>query len=58
MQKFENARNFIKHTLQHIYSMLQYEIYSPLPSSKTAQRNWQHYTKLHNEVYNVLRNKI
>ena len=58
MQKFENVRNFIKYTLQHIYSTLQYEIYSPLPSSKTAQRNWQHYTKLHNEVCNVLHNKI
>ena len=42
--------------------MLQYEVYSPLPSNKTAQQNSQHCTKLHNEVhnevYNVLHNKV
>ena len=35
-----------------------YEIYYPLPLNKTAQRNSQHCTKLHNEVHNVLRYKI
>ena len=39
--------------------MLQYEIYSPVPSNKAAQRNSQHCTKMHNEVHNfVLHNKI
>ena len=32
--------------------MLQYEIYSPAPSNKTAQRNSQHCTELYNEVNN------
>ena len=32
MQKLENVHNFIKCTLQQIYSILKYEIYSPLPS--------------------------
>ena len=30
-------QKFIKCTLQHIWNMLQYEIYSPLPSNKTSQ---------------------
>ena len=42
--------------------MLKYQIFSPLPSNKTAQRNLQHYAKLHNtvdnEVHNVFHNKI
>ena len=38
--------------------MLQYEIYSPLSSNKTAQRNSQHFTMMHNEVRNMLHNKI
>ena len=34
-KKFENVHNFIKCPLQHIYNMLlEYEIYSPLPSNK------------------------
>ena len=32
---------------------IQYETYSPLPLNKTAQRNSQQCTKLHNEVLNV-----
>ena len=35
-----------------------YFIYSPLTSSETAQRNSQHFTKLHNEVHNVMHNEI
>ena len=38
--------------------MLEYEIYSPLPSNKNARQNSQHCTKFHNEVHNVLHNKI
>ena len=38
--------------------MLEYEIYSPLPSNKTAQQNSQHCTKFYNKVHNVLYNKI
>ena len=38
--------------------ILQYEIYSPLPSIKIAQRNLQHSTKLCNKVHNVLHNII
>ena len=50
-------------SLQNVlYDILQYEIYSPLPSNKTAQRNSQHCTKLrsevHNEVHNVLHSNI
>ena len=33
------------------------EIYSPLPSNKTAQRSSQQCTKLHNVVQNVLHSK-
>ena len=51
-QKYENVNNFIKYALQYIYNKLQHEIYSPSPSSKTAQRNSQHCTKLHNKVHN------
>ena len=36
MQKFENARIFIKYTLQYIYNLLLHEIQSALPSNKTA----------------------
>ena len=43
-QNFENVHNFIKCTLQCIYNMSQYEIYSPGPSNQTAQRN----AELHN----------
>ena len=57
-QKFENIHNFIKCTSYHIYNMLQCEIYSPLSSNKTAQRNSQHFTMMHNEVRNMLHNKI
>ena len=38
--------------------MLEYEICSPLPSNKIAQLNLQHCTKLHNELQNLLHNKI
>ena len=38
--------------------MLQYEIYSPLLSNKTAQRNSQQYTKLYHKVHIVLHNKV
>ena len=38
--------------------MLQYEVYSPFPSNKTAKQNWQHCTKLDSEVHNVLHNKV
>ena len=42
--------------------MLQYEVYSALPSNKTAQENSEHCTKLHNEVpnevYSVLHNNV
>ena len=38
--------------------MLQHEIYSLLLLNKTAQRNSQHCTKLHDEVHNVLHDKI
>ena len=54
-RKFENVRNFIKCTLQHIPNMLHYGIYSPFRSNKTAQRDSQRCTKLHNEVHNVLK---
>ena len=37
--------------------MLQFEIYSLLPSNKTKQWNLQHRTKLHNEVHHVLHKK-
>lgn len=37
--------------------MLQFEIYSLLPSNKTPQGNLQHCTKLYKEVHMVLRNK-
>ena len=62
-QKFKTVQNFIICTLQHIYNMLQYEIYSPLSSNKTAQWNSQHCTKLHNKVHNnvghnALHNKV
>ena len=50
-QKYENVNIFIKCALQYIYNMLQYEICSPSPSSKTAQRNSQNCTKLHNKVH-------
>ena len=42
--------------------MLQREIYSVVPSNKTAQQNSQHCTKLHIKVHkeerNVLQNNI
>ena len=52
MQKFKNVyikqhflikqkdrlRVFIECTFQHIYNVLQYQIYSPFPSSKAAQK--------------------
>ena len=38
--------------------MLQYEIYSSLPSNKTVQKNSQHCTKLHKNVRHVLHNKV
>ena len=38
--------------------ILQYDIYSPLPLIKTAQRNLQHCTKLYNKVHNVLHDII
>ena len=46
-------------SLQNVLKdLLQYEIYYPLPLNKTAQRNSQHCTKLHNEVQNVLHSKV
>ena len=57
-QTFENVHNFIRWTLQHIYNLLRYEIYSHLLSNETAQRNPQRCTKLHHKVHNVLQNKI
>ena len=39
MQKFENVHIFMKCTLQCIYNMLQYQIYSPVLLNKTAQQN-------------------
>ena len=38
--------------------MLQYEIYSPLSSNKTAQRNLQHWTKLYHEMNNEMHNLL
>ena len=38
-QKFQAVDIFIKYILQYIYSMLQYEIHSPLPSNTTAQQD-------------------
>ena len=53
---------FTKFTFQHVYYMLNYALYFPLPSNKTAQANSQDCTKLHNrvnnEMQNVLHNKI
>ena len=46
-------------SLQNVLSdLLQYEIYYPSPLNRTAQQNSQHCTKQHNEVHNVLHNKI
>ena len=41
-----------------LYDILQYEIYSPFSLNKTAQRNLQHCTKLHNDVHNELHNEL
>ena len=50
--KFENIYSNV------LEDILRYEIYSLLPLNKTVQRNSQHCTKLHNELRNVLHNKI
>ena len=44
-QNFGNVHNLIKCTLQCNYNMLQYEIYSSLPS-----------LKLHNEIHSTSQN--